>query len=261
MPQLGESIAEATIVRIAVQIGDQVAEDQEIIEVETNKAVMGVTTPCPGRLTRLLVELQQSYAVGATLGYLEASVEEAEKLGVDLNPPNPVSGEKATPAAETKASSAVEPTVRGLPVPVHSKGASYMSPRMKARMNELGLRAVDLAGIAGSGAAGRVTVEDLEKFLAALEKKRDEPGVAHAGGRRRRDAKKLDKTPGDRRPPADPGADAGSQACLESEARPGSVRFARVGDRAVGKSRSSRTTHRGACGASGFHRCRIRRGG
>jgi pyruvate/2-oxoglutarate dehydrogenase complex dihydrolipoamide acyltransferase (E2) component len=44
-----------------------------------------------------------------------------------------------------------------------------MSPRMKARMNELGLHAADLSGIAGSGAAGRVTIEDFEKFLGQLE--------------------------------------------------------------------------------------------
>ena len=46
---------------------------------------------------------------------------------------------------------------------------SYLSPRMKARMNELGLHAADLAGIAGSGAAGRVTIEDFEEFLAHLD--------------------------------------------------------------------------------------------
>jgi pyruvate/2-oxoglutarate dehydrogenase complex dihydrolipoamide acyltransferase (E2) component len=44
-----------------------------------------------------------------------------------------------------------------------------MSPRMKARMAELGLHAADLAGVAGSGAAGRVTIQDFEKFLAQLE--------------------------------------------------------------------------------------------
>jgi len=54
-------------------------------------------------------------------------------------------------------------------VPAHAAGASYMSPRMKARMNELGLHAADLAGIAGSGAAGRVTIEDFENFLTQLE--------------------------------------------------------------------------------------------
>src|SRR5438552_3077692 len=49
MPQLGESIAEATVVEIKVKPGDEVAVDQEIIDVETNKAVMGVTTPCKGK--------------------------------------------------------------------------------------------------------------------------------------------------------------------------------------------------------------------
>ncbi len=54
-------------------------------------------------------------------------------------------------------------------MPAHAGGASYMSPRMKARMSELGLHAADLAGLAGSGAGGRVTIQDFEKFLANLE--------------------------------------------------------------------------------------------
>lgn len=176
MPQLGESIAEATIVNIAVQVGDQVDADQDVIEVETNKAVMSVTTPCPGRVGCILVETGQSYTVGAILGYLEATEADAIKHGLDI--PAPVASEEpaladsatvepATPGATKPA--AVHPTVRGLPVPAHAAGASYMSPRMKARMDELGLHAADLAGIAGSGAAGRVTIEDFEKFLTQLE--------------------------------------------------------------------------------------------
>src|SRR5213080_1520880 len=73
MPQLGESIAEATIVDIKVKPGDQVVDDQEIIDVETNKAVMGVTTPCKGRVDRITVQLKETYPVGAVLGYVEAS--------------------------------------------------------------------------------------------------------------------------------------------------------------------------------------------
>ena len=49
MPQLGESIAEATLVRLLVNSGDVVASGQEIFEVETNKAVMTVASPCAGR--------------------------------------------------------------------------------------------------------------------------------------------------------------------------------------------------------------------
>src|SRR5215213_8162582 len=84
MPQLGESIAEATIVALPFKVGDLVERDQDIIEVETNKATMGVTTPCQGRVSELLVELQQSYPVGATLGYLEVEAEEAARAGLDV---------------------------------------------------------------------------------------------------------------------------------------------------------------------------------
>ena len=65
--------------------------------------------------------------------------------------------------------SVVKPTIKGLPVPAQFVGAQYMSPRMKARMYELGLREADLAGIAGSGAGGRLTIQDFEKFLTQLE--------------------------------------------------------------------------------------------
>src|SRR5581483_9656397 len=77
MPQLGESIAEATVVNIAVKVGDQVEADQDVMEVETNKAVMSVTSPCRGTVHEMLVETQHSYQVGAVLGYLDATVEEA----------------------------------------------------------------------------------------------------------------------------------------------------------------------------------------
>jgi len=53
MPQLGESIAEATVIRLGISVGDVVRTDQEIIEVETNKAVMGVTTLCDGRVSEI----------------------------------------------------------------------------------------------------------------------------------------------------------------------------------------------------------------
>ena len=172
MPQLGESIAEATIVSMPFKVGDLVESDQDVLDVETNKATMGVTAPCQGRIVDLMVELEQSYPVGAVLGFLEVTDEEAARAGLDV----PASAEPASQKTEDangngggKKAFGVEPTLRGLPVPAHASGASYMSPRMKARMSELGLHAADLAGVAGSGAAGRVTVEDFEKFLSQLE--------------------------------------------------------------------------------------------
>jgi pyruvate/2-oxoglutarate dehydrogenase complex dihydrolipoamide acyltransferase (E2) component len=174
MPQLGESIAEATIVRLLVKPGDDVEADQDVLEVETNKATMNVSSPCPGRVEKLLVKLNESYLVGAVLGYLEVSAENVDRLGLDQ--PAAADENAETSAEPTEKSSpvskthGVEPTVRGLPVPANATGASYMSPRMKARMAELGLHAADLSGIAGSGGAGRLTIQDFEKFLVNLER-------------------------------------------------------------------------------------------
>src|SRR4029450_9190817 len=80
MPQLGESIAEATIVDIKIKPGDEVADDQEIIDVETNKAVMGVTTPCKGKIAQISVQLKETYPVGAVFGYVEASEADAARF-------------------------------------------------------------------------------------------------------------------------------------------------------------------------------------
>ena len=190
MPQLGESIAEATIVSFRVAAGDEVDADQEIIEVETNKATMGVTVPCKGKIAELSALTGESYPVGTTLGFLDISDTDAERIGFSAAPAandgdlesQPLQQEEAERShfdvpAETNlpdyniTRQEVQPTVRGLPVPMYAKGASFLSPRMKARMHELGLHAADLAGVAGSGAGGRVTVEDFEKFLTDLESK------------------------------------------------------------------------------------------
>ena len=176
MPQLGESIAEATVVNLLVQVGDQVKTDQDVIEVETSKATMTVAAPCTGQVEQFLVKLNESYPVGAVLGYLNASKEDAARLGLDAPMTTRNGDDQAAHAEETAKAhgdaprKVVEPTVRGLPVPANAAGASYMSPRMKARMIELGLHAADLAGLPGSGAAGRVTIQDFEKFVSNLEK-------------------------------------------------------------------------------------------
>ena len=190
MPQLGESIAEATIKAINVKQGDSVAADQDIIEVETEKAVMEVTSPCEGCVAEISAKVNISYPVGTVLGYLDISNEEAERMGnaqvgqekaplrdnegpAKDNEPSSAQSPKTPGKTVSQAENAeVTPTIPGLPVPAKAKGATYISPRLRARMQELGLNAADLAGIAGSGAAGRVTVEDFEAFMGALEEKK-----------------------------------------------------------------------------------------
>ena len=179
MPQLGESIAEATIVDIKVKPGDEVADDQEIIEVETNKAVMGVTTPCKGKIAKVSVQLKETYPVGAVLGYVEASEADAARFAKQAPPPSldvaeeiPArADEEVAPARQKKISTRDGDGARagGLPVPVAAKGATFMSPRVRARMAELQLTTADLAGIMGTGAGNRLTIKDLENFLQKIE--------------------------------------------------------------------------------------------
>lgn len=177
MPQLGESIAEATVVSYLVKPGDLVEADQDIIEVETNKANMNVVSPARGKIEKFLVQLGESYAVGAVLGQLEVSEEDAQRSGLDTVQMTKASAECAEASVDNGKSreARVQPTVRGLPVPANAAGAGYISPRLKARMLELGLHAADLSGVAGSGSAGRVTVEDFEKYIASLDKQKLTP--------------------------------------------------------------------------------------
>ncbi len=178
MPQLGESIAEATIVSYLVKPGDPVEADQDIIEVETNKATMNVVSPARGQLGNFTAQLNESYPVGAVLGQIEVTREEAARIGLDTQQTTRAKAEAAAMSSGDNGrvgEARVKPTVRGLPVPAHAVGAGYLSPRLKARMNELGLHAADLAGIAGSGSAGRVTIEDFEKYISNLDKQKLTP--------------------------------------------------------------------------------------
>jgi pyruvate/2-oxoglutarate dehydrogenase complex dihydrolipoamide acyltransferase (E2) component len=176
MPQLGESIAEATIVRILFKADDTVQADTDLIEVETNKAVMAVTAPCSGKILELSAQIGTSYPVGAILGQIEVSAEEAKRLGLDDEEKPTRKPAKKRVENHAPPPQKVEPTIPGgLPVPAHAGGVTFMSPRMKARIAELGLRSSDLSGIAGSGAGGRVTIEDLERFMESIEKNKITP--------------------------------------------------------------------------------------
>jgi pyruvate/2-oxoglutarate dehydrogenase complex dihydrolipoamide acyltransferase (E2) component len=183
MPQLGESIAEATVIRLDVAVGDAVKTDQEIIEVETNKAVMGVTTLCDGIVSEIRAVEGVSYSVGSLLGMLEVTEEEVARTGVDTTESmdaKKVAEHEQAPEQEENLHFALDgdsyeedpsiiPSVKGLPVPTGIMGAHYISPRMRARMADMGLREADISAVVGTGAGGRVTVEDLERFLDYLE--------------------------------------------------------------------------------------------
>src|SRR3989441_384993 len=180
MPQLGESIAEATIVDIKVKAGDEVVDDQEIIDVETHKAVMGVTTPCKGKIEKITAQLKETYPIGSVLGYVEASEADAARFKKQT-PPQPQqevaeeipgrADQEVKPARQEKIVARDGDGARpsGLPVPATLKCASFVSPRVRARMAELQLTPADLAAITGTGAGNRVTIKDLENFLHKID--------------------------------------------------------------------------------------------
>ena len=187
MPQLGESIAEATIMQILVKPGDTVVADQEVMEVETNKAVMGVTTVCGGTVLSLAVSEGESIAVGSVMGVIEATPEEVERSGAQTlgeaeaatpapvaapaSPQNNAVGAHFRTEGEYReaGAAALSGGGRGLPVPLGVRGAHYLSPRIRARMDELGITEADMAYIVGTGAGGRITINDFEKFLEYVD--------------------------------------------------------------------------------------------
>src|SRR6202011_4057943 len=132
---------------IKVKPGDTVADDQEIIEVETNKAVMGVTTPCKGKIDSITAKVKDTYPIGAVLGYVEASVEDAARFTKTTGPEIQKEVAEEIPGrAEQQVAPARQKQIAtrdgngsttgrsgGLPVPATLKGASFLSPRVRAR--------------------------------------------------------------------------------------------------------------------------------
>ncbi len=220
MPQLGESVVEATVLNLNVNVGDEVSGDQEIIEVETNKAILHVTAPAPGKITRLQAEPQGVYAVGTVLGYLEVAPADAERLGLSPAPTadgaaegaaasqivptgperspampevepgtddndtedngaEPTPSRNGTPGLETSRLVTAPATTVAPAAPLPPVGgAGFLSPRVRARLGELNLQPADLAAVAGTGTGGRVTAEDLERFVAGLEARHPRPAPA-----------------------------------------------------------------------------------
>lgn len=187
MPQLGESIAEASIMQLLVKPGDTVQEDQEVFEVETNKAVMAVTVSCGGVVKSISVSEGETVPVGAVMGIIEATQEEVERTGATTMdaaavaaatapavPTGPVAMDGAHFRTEGEyregtATAPMETGGRGLPVPARIRGAHYLSPRVKARMDELCITEADLAYVIGTGANGRITIEDFENFISYVD--------------------------------------------------------------------------------------------
>ena len=169
MPQMGESIAEGTLSRWLKKPGDAVKRDEALFEISTDKVDAEIPSPAAGILIEIIVTEGQTVPVQAIVARLET---EAGAAVVVTDPPAPV--EK--PAAAQAPEPANPPVAAPMPVPastpaVLAAAADSYEERLRTKSSPLVRKiaaehGVEIAGINGSGIAGRVTKRDI---LAHLE--------------------------------------------------------------------------------------------
>src|SRR5215210_6436609 len=140
-PEMGDSVAEGTILEWRVKVGDAVAVDDPLVEISTDKVDAEVPSPAAGTITEILVEADQTVPVGSVLCRIAAGA------GASNGPVQP----KAEPT-EVKRTAEAPASNGGNATPVAARIASA--------------HGLDVTGITGSGPRGRVTKEDV---LAAVE--------------------------------------------------------------------------------------------
>lgn len=137
MPQLGESIAEGTVVKWLVPVGGMIEKDQSLLEVETEKVALEIPSPATGVLSEIIVQEGETVLVGTLLARIE-STPPSEVI-------NRVGGTVVRPMASAP------------------EGEDRYSPAVRQLAKEHG---VDLVQVKGSGTGGRVTKKDVQDFMA-----------------------------------------------------------------------------------------------
>jgi pyruvate/2-oxoglutarate dehydrogenase complex dihydrolipoamide acyltransferase (E2) component len=137
LPDLGEGLTEGEVARWLVAEGQEIAEDDPLVEVQTDKATVEIPSPYAGTVLRILVPEGEVAPVGTALVVIGAPGE-------------------SVPEAPAKTTS--ETVSRGEPVAAHARGRVAATPLVRKIAAELG---VDLAAVSGSGPGGRITEQDV----------------------------------------------------------------------------------------------------
>ncbi|MGM0985905.1 MAG: dihydrolipoyllysine-residue acetyltransferase [Pseudomonadota bacterium] len=154
LPDIGEGIVECEVVEWRIEEGDVIEEDQPVVDVMTDKALVEITAPEAGRVTRLHVAKGEIARVHAPLfAYAPEHSEETEETASTATAP-------AEPAPRPTATSRAETPTAGGRGP---HGRIPASPAVRRLLREHGLR---LEQVPGSGKQGRVLKEDIQAFLA-----------------------------------------------------------------------------------------------
>ena len=168
LPDVGEGTTEAEIVAWHVAVGDRVEEDQPLADVMTDKATVEMTTPVSGVVVALHGELGEMAPVGQPLATIEVEGAEAAAPASKAPakaPPAPAAAKPAAKPEATPAAAKPAPTITA-PAPVARADGHrpLAAPAVRRRAVELGL---DLDAVPGTGPAGRISQDDLTRFLQA----------------------------------------------------------------------------------------------
>lgn len=182
LPDLGEGTTSSEIVAWKVKIGDQVAEDQPMVEMSTDKAVVEMPAPVSGKVVSLGGQPGDQIAVGAELIVLETDAGAAVEAAPAAAPAQaaPASNGKAAPASTHAAASSGNGNGAAQPA-AKSSGRVMASPATRARAKQSG---IDLATIAGSGRDGRIQRQDLEAAIQDRQAGRAPATETSSGGER-----------------------------------------------------------------------------
>jgi pyruvate dehydrogenase E2 component (dihydrolipoamide acetyltransferase) len=144
-PDVGEGIAEAEIVRWLIKEGDSVKEDQDLLEIETDKAVLTLNSPYTGKVKKLHGQEGEIIKVGDVLTTFDADGEEATVVEAGKKDSGTVVGN----LSDDEVVEVVRPV--------------QAIPAVRTLAKQMG---IDLASVKGSGPGGRITKEDVEKAAA-----------------------------------------------------------------------------------------------
>jgi 2-oxoglutarate dehydrogenase E2 component (dihydrolipoamide succinyltransferase) len=159
VPALGESVTEATVAKWMKQQGESIAADEALVELETDKVTLEVFAPSAGVLSEIRVAEGQTVEVGAVLGVIGDGAGTA----------------KAAPAAKPAAAPVAAPAPAPAKAPAPAAEAGPLSPAVRKLIEE---NKLDAASIPASGKDGRLTKEDVQKFLESRPAKVAPPPAA-----------------------------------------------------------------------------------
>lgn len=177
LPKMGESVAEATLIKWLKKPGEMIETDDAVVEIATDKVDSEVPSPVNGKLAKLLFQEDDVVQVGDVIALIETEVEEkSNSIPQPATPPVTVPPEKtsikeALPEKElVKEVSAPIPGLEFLqpknPAPAAaSNSIRFYSPLVRSIAAQEGVKQEELDQISGSGAEGRLTKDDLLNYL------------------------------------------------------------------------------------------------